>query len=238
MIWKVPKMWDGGKCWIIGGGLSMPYQFKVPPEIIHDVCLGKLTLASYSPFMEPIHGAHVIGVNNAYQIGEWIDILFFGDGSWYLAHRRKLAGWPGIRVTCTPRFGNRPKEAMEGVKYVRKNRGKTKGLTFDMSKISWNGNSGASAINLAVLLGAKTICLLGFDMNTYYGERLKTKIPFTHHHGNHGKAVRKPPYKRQLMGFPIISKDAEKMGVAIYNVNHKSAIQDFPKISLAEALDV
>lgn len=228
MIWDIPKMWDGGTCWIIGGGNSMPYQFDVPDSIIQDVCTGRAFPPAYSPFLKQIHKQHVIGVNNTYQIGAWIDAVFFGDSGWHLVHRQKFAQWPGLKITCAPKFGNRKKARMEGIKFVQKDTKHTKGISFNKNMVSWNGNSGAASISLAVHFGAVKIFLLGFDM-------MSSK--YTHWHGGHssGKA-RKRSYLRHLKGFPQIALDAATMGVKIYNVNMDSKIEDFPKITLQEAL--
>jgi len=229
-MWRAPKMWDGGDAWIIGGGLSMPSQFGVPADVVSEVCTGRKFPVVYSLYLEPIHSKHVIGVNNAYQIGTWIDVLFFGDSSWQLVHRLKLIEWPGIKVTCVPRFGGLPEERMEGIKYLAKDASHNKGISSNPRRVSWNTNSGASAINLAVHFGAKRIFLLGFDMGRV-GKH-------THWHGSHGNTPKKLPYYRHLKGFPIIMEDAKVMGVEILNVNINSKIDDFPKITLQEALDL
>jgi len=206
----------------------MPSQFNIPQDIIQDVCSGKQFPEAYSPFLEPIHNKHVIGVNNAYQIGAWIDAILFGDSSWYLKHRKVLATWPGIKVSCVPRFGNLPQERMEGIKYLAKDPKHSKGLSPNSRKVGWNSNSGAAAMNLGIHFGAKRLFLLGFDM--------KRTGKATHWHDGNRKHPKRLPYYRHLKGFPIIASDAEKMGVEIFNVNLNSNIPDFPRITLKEAL--
>ncbi len=178
MNWKAPAMWVEGECWIMGGGYSMPSQFNILQDIVQDVCQGKKFPSAYSPFLTVLHDKHVIGINNAYMIGSWIDVLFFGDGSWYLAHRKNLAKWPGLKVTCTPKFANRKQNKMEGVKYLGKDTKRTKGISGNSKRVSWNGNSGAAAISLAMHFGVKRIFLLGFDM---------VASKYTHWHGSHNK---------------------------------------------------
>lgn len=205
----------------------MPYQFGVPEDIIDRVCQGKLRSSAYSSFMSVLHDKHVIGVNNAYQIGPWLDFVFFGDGSWFLVHQNKLAMWPGIKVSCAPRF-NGAKGSW--VKYVSKFHGHKHGISDNPSKVCWNDNSGAASISLAHHLGAKKIYLLGFDM-TMDGK-------FSHWHGNHGKVPKKGfPYARHLLGFNQIARDAKKMGIKIFVVNKGSAIKTLPVITLQEALN-
>ena len=227
MNWTAPPMWSGGTAFIIGGGPSMPRQFGVPEDVVAKVMTGALPPATYSPYLAPIHGAHVIGVNNAYQIGPWIDAIFFGDCAWYLVHRTALAKLSNLKVSCCPRFAGRPQKDMEGVKYLAKDGGHRYGISNNPSKVAWNHNSGASAINLAVHFGAKRIILLGFVMC------LDGSV--SHWHGSHGNK-KPPPFARHLNGFPSIAEDAARRGVEVLNCSPNSQIDVFPKVSLSEVL--
>lgn len=230
MRWNVPKIWDGATCFIIGGGPSLPKQFDVPEETIEAVTAKRELPSAYSEYLKPLHNKHVIGINNAYQIGSWIDVLFFGDCGWYLVHRNAIAKWPGLKVTCCPRFEAKKKEDMEGIKFLKKD-AQRQGISSDNSTVCWNSNSGAAAISLASHFGAKKIILLGFDMD------MQNKV--SHWHGSHaqpGENTRKPPFDRHLRGFPQIAEDAKKMGIEILNASPDSAIMDFTKIDIEEVL--
>jgi len=224
-------MWEDGECWIIGGGSSILQQFGIPEPLIRDVLCKAISVSAYSDYLEPIHGKHVIGVNNAYLIGPWIDILFFGDCSWYLMHRKRIAQWPGVKISCCPRFSNNPRPS-EHIKFLQKDPHKKLGISTDRTTVSWNFNSGGAAISLAAHLGVKIIYLLGFDMQ-FIKER-------THWHGPHRDTPKKPrtspPFARHLRGFPKIAQDAKRMRIKIYNVSPDSAINDFTKKSLKEVL--
>ena len=231
-MWNVPKMWEGGECWIIGGGHSIPFQFDVPIDIIKQVCEKKLSVDVYSDYMKAIHSKHIIGINNAYQIGAWIDILFFGDGSWYLPHKEKVAQWSGIKVSCAPRFNNNKDTMKAGIKFVPKNSNHRYGISPNKNTVSWNHNSGAAAISLAAHLGVQRIYLLGFDMCSINS--------ITHWHGGHrsnnnnkGRIIL-PPFKRHLIGFSAIAKDAKRMKIEIINVSPDSKIEVFKKVSFKE----
>lgn len=232
MNWKVPKIWKGGDAWIIGGGPSIAKQFKIPNDLVAKVCKGELEPNIYSPYMESIHDKHVIGVNIAYLLGDWVDFVFFGDSSFFLHNQFKLAEFPNIRVSCSPIV-----QKYEWIKFLQKDRRHGVGLTSNPATISWNGNSGAAAISLAVSTGVKRIFLLGFDM--------KLDDQFAQHwHGKYRKDPTAPyaenrknlPFRRHLSGFPAIERDANLMGISIFNVNTDSAIINFPKITLQEAL--
>jgi len=220
----------------------MPRQFGVPEKVIKRV-IHKLDPPSvYSEYMKQIHDHHVIGINNAYQLGTWIDVLFFGDVGWYLTHQRRLQNWPGIKASCAPTFANKKKQKLYGVKFTPKNRKKKMGISDTIKSVSWNKNSGAAAISLASHFGVKRICLLGFDM----GKSEIAGMHVTHYHGSHGtgpiryannKKPIKEPYGRHLVGFHQIARDAKKMGIEILNVSDISAINQFPKVTLDEALN-
>lgn len=107
MIWQVPRMWEGGDVWIIGGGPSVPKQFGIPDEVVQDVIKGISPPSVYSPYMSFIHDKHVIGINVAYLIGNWIDIIFFGDIGFFLKHQQGLASFPGLKVSCHPQMEDR-----------------------------------------------------------------------------------------------------------------------------------
>ena len=57
--WFVPRMWEDGECWIIGGGYSLPRQFGIPKKVIQDVMSLKKPVSAYSPYLEEIHGKHM-----------------------------------------------------------------------------------------------------------------------------------------------------------------------------------
>jgi len=222
-------MWKDGECWVLGGSTSVPYQFEVPLEIINPVMAGKLSPETYSPYMEPIHNKHVIGINNAYLIGNWIDILFFGDNAWYLVHRAKLAQHPALKVSCSNRWENIKQEHSDGIKYLPKNKKHPRGLSPDPCSVSCNGNNGAASLSLAVHLGVRRIILLGFDM------KMDAGLKYSHWHGSHGNK-RPPPFQRHLMGFSDIAKEAKERGVEIINASPDSMITQFPKVSVKELL--
>jgi hypothetical protein len=233
MIWSAPAIWEDGECFIIGGGFSMPRQFGVPEEVIQAVCERRMPETAYSEYLKPLHDKHVIGVNNAYKIGNWIDVCFFGDCGWWLLHQAMLRTFPGLLVSCCPRFEGRDRSKMEGVKFLAKDPDHQQGISNDPKKVSWNWNSGAAAISLAAHFGVTKIYLLGFDMKMENDR-------FSHWHGSHRppteKSKRPPPFKRHLTGFSAIETDANARGISIYNLNPESAIEAFKKVSLEEIL--
>ena len=236
MTWRVPRLWEGGECWILGGGPSLPGQFGVPKGVIKKVLSRELPLSAYSPYMSAIHGKHVIGVNVAYKIGDWIDMVFWGDKRWYLTNRLELAKFKGLKVTCHPYF-NTPQSKAENIKHVAKDNNKPKGISDRSNSASWNSNSGSAAISVAANMGVTSIVLVGFDMKL--GED-----DWQHCHSEYSPTgrkgindVKKLPFHRHMNGFPFIARDAYTRGITIINASPDSAIACLPKMTVQDVLD-
>jgi len=197
--WEPPKIWEGGTAYIIGGGPSVKDE--------------KLEL---------IHNKHVIGVNNSYLLGNWVDVGWFGDKKWLLWHKKTWRQWPGIRITC-----NQNQEIMKHesnwLKFM--GRGKSAGIETIPGTVAWNRCSGSSAINLAYHFGATRIVLIGFDMHDVDKQK-----NWHDDHKDNGKA----PYQRFLACYGEIAKDAKNLEIKIFNTNLDSAIRHIPKKSLEE----
>ena len=96
-----------------------------------------------------------------------------------------------------------------------------KGLGEDC--LHYGGNSGYQAVNLAYLLGAKTILLLGFDM---FG---------THYFGEHKYGLNNDsPYKRFIESFCTIN--VKKHNIEVINCSRQSALEYFPRTTIDKVL--
>lgn len=199
--WNVPRMWEGVTVYILGGGHSL---LEEKLELIHD--------------------KRVIGVNNSFMLGDWVDVCWFGDPRWYDWNIVDLSEFGGLKACCCGALMGKP-----GVKVLR--RGKPMGIDLRANFISWNRSSGGSAINLAVHFGAKKIVLLGFDMKPSddQGEN-------NWHNLHKVKTNTSNPYNRFLESFPHIKRDVRELGVEIINSTMCSLIPEdvFPKIPLEE----
>jgi len=237
MHWQVPKMWQDGECWIIGGGPSLIQQFNIPKEVVDGVRDGKLSMSAYSPYLATIHGKHIIAINTAFKLGNWVDLVFFGDNGWFQKNREDLIDFLNLKVACHAHFSKND-YVEERVKYIEKDRNHAKGISPRVNKVSWNHNSGAAAISLAVHLGCKKIILVGFDMKLddkkeqHWHNQYRPKGFFN---GNSEKGSVKT-FNRHLQGFPVILKEAEKLGVEIINASPDSAIECFKKMSVQDIL--
>ena len=162
--WEPPKMWAGEIVFIIGGGPSLRgFDFS------------------------PLYGRRVIGCNDAYSLGHWVDICIFGDWGWWIIHghdqvvsEKHGRNHPGLRRFPNLVVANTPLRNMvqiyEGApgfdllpfKRILPMHRRPGKMPVDAPRhtLVWHDNVGASAIHLALLLGAVRVVLLGFDMKT------------------------------------------------------------------------
>lgn len=104
------------------------------------------------------------------------------------------------------------------------------GLSRDPRLIHQGANSGYQAINLAYLLGASRILLLGFDMKPA-GRRM-------HWFGDHPGKLRKAlPFPQWIKNFDALAADLRQAGITVLNCTPGSALTCFPRADLAEALN-
>ena len=224
MKWKVPKVWDGGQCVIIGGGPSIIKQFGIPEELVKQVYSGRRDISCYAPYLEPIHDQKIIAVNMAYKLGDFTDVLFFGDPNFWRMEQEGILGYYGLKVTCGKSLDKIPQ-----VKYLEKDRSRAYGISTDPEKLMFNFNSGSAAINLAVHFGVKRIILLGFDMsldtrnNQHWHKRYSTEKEFVF-----------ATFRTQCYGFPTMVHELTELGVEVINCSPDSAIEGFPKCNFKD----
>lgn len=224
MSWNVPQIWKDGTCWIIGGGPSVTTQFRIPKKIVQKVRNNEVPISEFSPYMSLLHDKHVIGINGAFRLGDWVDICFFGDRNWYFDNASDLNAYKGILVGC-PEFLQCAGWQKLNIQHVKKS-DKTYGLTKEPSKVCWNFNSGSAAINLAYHLGCTRIILLGFDMD------LSSSGTGHWHNLYNGKT--NMPFAKHLAGFEQIAIDAKQLGIEIINASPLSKIENFPKMNVSD----
>ncbi len=238
---QVPKIFEE-ECWIIGGGYSLIKQFGLPPNSCPK---SKEEFLNFGKKLEFLHDKNVIGVNNAFMLGDWVNVAFWGDKAQYRRYMEQYDAFGGLKCTSHRKYSD---NKIKSIQYIPLNARKMFGLTKKNPFLSWNKNSGSAAINLAMHLGAKKIILLGFDMvndpktnrshwHAGYPNPLNTPTIRDRKRGKkETKRVpnkeKKPPYERHLKGFKAMSSDANKYGIEIINMNPNSAIEAFPKMSL------
>ena len=223
--WNIPKIWENETAYILGGGASIISQFGIPADIVKQVRNGNLPMSVYALYMEKLFDKKVIGINAAYQLGSWIDYIYFMDKDYMLSERENLAKFPNPVISAL--------EYSETEDWCHTIKGITKeGICTIPNTISYNWSSGAAAINLAYQLGAKKIVLLGFDMKLTRGKQ---------HFHKGGKGYNPisnidKVFARHLGAFEHIKNDADKLGIEIINASPKSAIKEFKRVTLKSVL--
>lgn len=201
--WTPEPIWQGQEAFIIGGGSSLRgFDWSL------------------------LRDENTIGCNNAFRLGpEICKVCFFADRKFIFSGPNQprhgfydeLAKFPNLVVTNDSQLKITPEP---WIKWMPR---RPKGLHRDA--LGYNANSGASAVNLALLLGATTIYLLGFDMHLDNQGR-----PNYHEH-----LIDKPSpdvYARMLASFGHVRRDLPKFpGCKIFNISKNSNLQIFPKLN-------
>lgn len=170
----------------------------------------------------PLKHHRTIGVNDAFKLLPFIDITWFTDCQWYKWNAEALQSFGGLIVGA-------PRCCCNHSRVLQLRRLDSSGITTNPEQVKWNKSSGASAINLAVLLGAKKVFLIGFDMQVKDGNH--------NWHTNHFHKPRTEIYRDLFLDpFTQIAEDAEKLQVQIFNATSDSALKIFPFVDLKEVL--
>ena len=153
-----------------------------------------------------------VAVNTAYRMVPWAPVFYAGDFLFWKVHAARMRVnqmaclWT-CDATAAEHFGlNRWKGAND--------------VGLGEKMIHMNGNSGAQAINLAYLFGARKIVLLGFTMREIDGKK--------HFHGDHeAPLVQKQLFAEWLHKMEFVARDAKRLGVDIVNCDPLSAMTCF-----------
>ncbi len=208
--WTIPEIWKGATCCILGGGPS-------------------LAQVNFSLVTQ----CRVIAVNDAYKLAQW-DMCYFKDCNWYIQaafkdhpemgpNKEHLKRFGGLKITSCNTLIDEP-----SIKVLK--RGRRNHLDLDREFITYCSNAGAEALALAIMLGAKTILLAGFDMKPINGKH--------NWHDNHERIMNEEIYKFQFLDpFKTLAIGAKAHGVEIINCTIGSALGIFPIVPMEEILN-
>ena len=202
--WSVPRWWPGRTVVCIASGPSLSDR---DIEIVRNA--------------READRCRVIVVNRSYERARWADILYGADVSWWRA-AANAPGFHGLKV-CVEEIEFRDV-------LVLGYRDEAHGLSCDPDALHCGGNSGYQAVNLAVLLGASTVALLGYDMRFGpHGEK--------HWHPDHvGRNPEDKVLARWAREFETMLPDLERAGTKVVNCTATSAIECFSFADISEVL--
>lgn len=206
IAWQPSRMWEGEDAYVVGGGTS-------------------LTDFDWAA----IAGKNTIGINSAYRLGSHVlRILLWGDYAWWERIGRKgTETFGGLVVGCADRLEQGRPDPCPWLLVMR--RATSRRLSHD--KLLFCGNTGSMGINLALILGARRVFLLGFDMKlNAEGTRANW-----HDDPRYGppKAEVYRRFMNEMRAIPASLKEAFP-GTEIVNVNDDSELKLFPTVTLRE----
>lgn len=165
-----------------------------------------------------------VAVNNAYKIASFADALVALDTDWWGTNWKdeELRNFKGLKFATDPDVRDR-----FGAHWVH---GCIKpGLSFDWDDVCVGADSGYYAIAIAVLLGAKKIILLGYDMG--HGADGKT-----HFFGDHPSNLRNnSPYHLFIERYETIPRWCAENDVQIFNSSRQTRLGCFNKANVRDA---
>lgn len=197
--------WKGGDAFVIGGGSSLrSFNFNF------------------------LDGRNTIGANEAFRLGPALcSRLLFADWKWWRARKFDLEDYArkgGIVYSICPdteRFH---------LPWLRQLGRGSPLLSSQKDTLGWNHNTGAAAINLAFLLGAKRIFLLGFDMTA-------DPTGQTHWHNWRGGPTPPSSYVRFISSMAGMAAGLKGKGIEVLNVSDgTSKLPYFPMIGFKDFL--
>jgi hypothetical protein len=172
----------------------------------------------------------VIAVNDAYRRLPFAEILYACDARWWQVHKGcpdfQGERWSSHGIAARIRHNDKGGIAERyGVKLVAGE--DREGFSIDPDVIHYGSNSGFQAVNLAMLMGARRIVLVGFDMHAGKG---------LHFFGNHPAPLRNTnDYANFIQRF---ARAAQKLpdDIQIVNATQGSALTCFKRLSIDDAL--
>lgn len=198
--WTPPTEWAGQDAFLIGGGPSLKgFDFNL------------------------LKGKNTIGSNDAVRLGaEIVRYGIFGDMGWWHRNKWYLEDYPGKVVSVSPSL------LRMNLPYLLKMIREKEGIHVG-TRLGWNYSTGATAMNLAISLGAQRIFLLGYDLMSRAGQ--------THWHNYNKGGVPEESYARFLRGFYIV-KQSMPQDIEVFNVTNGSRLTAFPCMSFEDFYEI
>jgi hypothetical protein len=206
--------WQGRPAVLVGGGPSLE-GFKWDTLRGYRTIGINLAFKSFTP---------TIAFSMDTRFLRWMQDGEYGPGTWEkFLTEPKYRAWL-LTYTATVPAG------IHVIKVFKNYKHGIDHMSFRMDEGIGHGiNSGFGALNLAIVLGANPIYLLGYDMK----HRADGK---THHHGGHPRKQDPEVLEKFKRIFVTHAPEIAKRGVRVINLNPNSALRCFPFSTPEEAL--
>lgn len=209
---EVIRAWQDTTAVLIGCGPSLTQDQVAQVQLAHQAAK-----------------VHCVVINDGYLLAPWGDVLYAADPKWWHWHKDKaeLQAFAGERcsIECSGAEVVEPVHALRN----RDHPYQGSGLSMDSQMLVTGRHSGFQALNLAILAGAKTILLLGYDGQPAADGK-------SHFHAGHPKPTPMLAYEEYRRAFSVAESPILAAGVKVINCSPGSAIDSFPKMNLEEAL--
>ena len=171
-----------------------------------------------------------VAIDDAYRLAPWADVLYFADARWanWQQDRPEFRAFSGLRCSIE----NSAPGIEDDAVHILRNRDFPNhglGLSLDPRALVTGRNSGFQALNLAILAGAKTVILLGFDGRPNSEGK-------THFHAGHPKPTPTAVYEEYRRSFSAAESAIEAAAVKVLNCSPGTFIDSFSKVALEDAL--
>lgn len=219
----IPRAMNGGRIFIIGGG---PSAKGLDWELLR----GRNVLAcNAAAFLLP------------QGIAKW---AVFSDRPFLRSFRTQLRAFVdgGGTLFNTPTPGKPIREKDHWMLHIQRLNGrKNWGISEDPNVVRWNKSTGGCAVNIAYLLGATEIVLVGFDMKAQgKAHNWHDAYEPCYTEGKQGWPSRPPVnhYRTagMILAFDRIAEDLDRLGVRCWSTCEDSALTVFPYQPIEELL--
>ena len=149
-------------------------------------------------------GLIIVAVNTTWEMAPFCDAIYAGDHVWWKRNAHKITS----KAKRFSRSSNAEKQF--GARYCK-------------TKLGRAYNSGMLAVEFALLRGAETVVMLGFDCSVKNG---------IHHHGRHDKTPNPNPRKCELWRVQFAHMAKYYKGRRVINCSRYTELDCFPRREL------
>lgn len=153
------------------------------------------------------------------------DALFFTDNNWFEDNEELVRDFQGLRFTASRRAKEKFEDLIRIETFHR--------MDFKVGEPPMRDgrSSGHRAVSLAVMLGAKLVVLLGYDM------QIDPDSGRSHCHNDYKNTEGAKAYEQEFIpSFDGWNRGAREVGCEILNATETTALKEFPRVKLSNIL--